>query len=657
PQIVSAAKLPILNPNEFDLWKMRIEQYFLMTDYSLWKVILNGDSPAPTRVVDGVLQPLKFNSHKDAMTLMEAIKKRFRGNTETKKVQKTLLKQQYENFTGFSSESLDQIHDRLQNLISQLEILGVSLPQKDTNFNLKIYEVEVKSSSSARTTTQNIAFVSSSNTNNTNEPVSAAASVSTINADDLEEMDLKWQISMLTGHFVRECRSLKDIRRNGAAEPQRRNVPVKTSTSNALVSQCDGVRSYDWSFQAEEEPTNYALMAFSSSSSSSDTEVVSCSKACTKAYAQLQSHYDKLTADFQKSQFDVISYQTCLEFVKARLLVYQQNKSVFEEGIKLLKLEVQLRDNALVSLRQNLEKAEQERDDLKLKLEKFQTFSKNLSDLLASQTHAKTGLGYTSQVFTPAMFDCDDYLSSGSDESLPPSPIYDRYQSGNGYHVVHPPYTGTFMPPKPDLVFNNVPNAVETDHHAFNAKLSPTKPDQDLSHTNRPSAPIIRDWVSDSEDESKTKAPLNVPSFVQSTEQVKSPRPSVQHVETSIPATTPNPASPKPISNGKCRNRKACFVCNSLDHLIKDCDYHEKKMAPPTARNHAYRGNHKPVSTAVFKLKVTRPRHAKPIITKTNSPTRRHINRSPSLKASNSPPRVTAIQAPVVNAAQGMQRK
>nr|GFC07203.1 ribonuclease H-like domain-containing protein [Tanacetum cinerariifolium] len=96
---------------------MRIEQYFLMIDYLLWEVILNGDSPAPTRVVDGVLQPvapttaeqmlarknelkvrgtllmalpdkhqLKFNSHKDAKTLMEAIEKRFGGNTENKKV-------------------------------------------------------------------------------------------------------------------------------------------------------------------------------------------------------------------------------------------------------------------------------------------------------------------------------------------------------------------------------------------------------------------------------------------------------------------------------------------------------------------------------------------------------------------------------------------
>nr|GEZ30234.1 RNA-directed DNA polymerase, eukaryota [Tanacetum cinerariifolium] len=104
-------------------FNMRIEQYFLMTDYSLWEVILNDDSPASTRVIEGVVQPvapttaeqrfarknelkdrgtllmalhdkhqLKFNIHKDAKNLMEAIEKRFGENKETKKVQKTLLK-------------------------------------------------------------------------------------------------------------------------------------------------------------------------------------------------------------------------------------------------------------------------------------------------------------------------------------------------------------------------------------------------------------------------------------------------------------------------------------------------------------------------------------------------------------------------------------
>nr|GFD25389.1 hypothetical protein [Tanacetum cinerariifolium] len=76
---------------------------------------------------------LKFNSHKDAKSLMEAIEKRFGGNTETKKVQKTLLKQQFENFSGSTSESLDQIHDNLQKLVSQLEIHGVFLSQEDVN--------------------------------------------------------------------------------------------------------------------------------------------------------------------------------------------------------------------------------------------------------------------------------------------------------------------------------------------------------------------------------------------------------------------------------------------------------------------------------------------------------------------------------------------
>nr|GEZ37026.1 hypothetical protein [Tanacetum cinerariifolium] len=333
-QVVSVAKLSILNPNEFDLWKMRIEQYFLMTDYSLWKVILNGDSPIPTRVIDAVVKhvaPTTAEQRLARKNELKAREKRFGRNKETKKVQKTLLKQQYENFTGFSSESLDQIHDRLQKLISQLKILREFLSQEDNNLNLKIYKAKVKNSSSASTSTQNITFVSSPNTDSTNEPVSAVASVSVastkvhvsalpnvdtlsddviysffaiqsnspqldnddlkqIDVDDLEEMDLKWQMAMLTMRARRflqktgrnlganETTSIgspKDIRRNVLVEPQRRNVPVETSMSNALVSQCDGMGIYDWSFQAEEEPTNYALMAFTSSSYSSfDNETV-----------------------------------------------------------------------------------------------------------------------------------------------------------------------------------------------------------------------------------------------------------------------------------------------------------------------------------------------------------------------------------------------
>nr|GFA60243.1 hypothetical protein [Tanacetum cinerariifolium] len=317
-------------------------------------------------------------------------------------------------------------------------------------------------------------------------------------------------------HFARECRSPKNSRRTAVAEPQRRSVPVETSTSNALVSQCNGTGSYDWSYQAEEEPTNFALMAFSSSfsNSSSDCEVLTCTKACSKAYSQMQTQYDTLTKQFHKSQFDVMSYQTGLESVEARLLVYKQNESVLEENIKLLNIEVQLRDTTLAILRQKLETTEKERDDLNMKLEKFQTSFKRLTDLLASQTSNKAGLGYNSKVFTQAMFDCDNYYSSKSDnDSWPPSNLYDRFVPSSGYHVVPPLMSGTFMPPKPDLVFYTPPSD-ENEHLAFNVQLSPTKPEQDLS--SRPSAPIIKDCVSDSEEDDLPQVTKDVPSFAQS---------------------------------------------------------------------------------------------------------------------------------------------
>nr|GEU92050.1 retrovirus-related Pol polyprotein from transposon TNT 1-94 [Tanacetum cinerariifolium] len=596
PQVVSAAKLHILNPNEFYLWKIRIEQYFLMTDYSLWEVIMNGDSPVPTRIVKGVSQPVAPTTAEQRLA---------------KKIKSMCLPFEWKTHTLIWRNKADLEEQNLDDLFN----------------SLKIYETEVKQLISSGVVTQNLAFVSSTSTDSTTDSVSDASSVfaacvklpasplPNIDVDDLEEMDLRWQMAMLTMRAKRDCRSPEDQRRPGTAEPQRRTVPVETSTLNALVSQCDGTGSYDRSYQKKEEPANFALMAFSSSSSF-DNEVPSYSKACSKAYAQLYSQYDKLTDDFCKSQFDVISYQTGLESVEARLLVYKQNE-------------------------QKLEKVEQDRDDLKLKLEKFQTSSKNLTDLLASQTNEKTGLGYNSQFFTKAMFDYDTYYSSESDcEHWPPSNLYDRFQPSGRYHVVPPPFTGTFMPPKLDLVFNIAHIPIETDHLAFNVQLSTTKPEQNLSPTFRPSAPIIKDWVSDSEEEFEPKDPQqSVPSFAQSSEHVKTPRHSVQSIEPTFQTATSVPASPTSNSSGKKRNRKACFVCKSVNHLIKDCAYHSKRMAKPTLRNYATR-----VSAALPTFHVTRQRHANHVVTKSKSPIRWKLTHTSSSRTSNSPPRVNAAQ-------------
>ncbi|GJT18049.1 hypothetical protein Tco_0876755 [Tanacetum coccineum] len=165
--MVAASKVPMLKPGEFELWRMRIEQYIQMIDYALWEVIENGNTAPKTTVVEGVekvMPPttaeqkaqkrlevkarstfmmgipnehyLKFNSIKDAKLLMEAIEKRFGGNTATKKTQSNLLKQQYENFTALSSKILDQTFNRLQKLVSQLELLGETISQEDVNQKL-----------------------------------------------------------------------------------------------------------------------------------------------------------------------------------------------------------------------------------------------------------------------------------------------------------------------------------------------------------------------------------------------------------------------------------------------------------------------------------------------------------------------------------------
>nr|GEV61631.1 putative reverse transcriptase domain-containing protein [Tanacetum cinerariifolium] len=98
---------------------------------------------------------------------------------------------------------------------------------------------------------------------------------------------------------------------------------------------------------------------------------------------------------------------------------------------------------------------------------------------------------YDNQVFNSSVFDCDEMFSSEYDVSMPTSPVYDRYKLGEGYHAVPPPYTGTFMPLKPNLVFHDSSTINKIVLTAFNVELNPIKPDKDLSHTNRPSVLLI----------------------------------------------------------------------------------------------------------------------------------------------------------------------
>nr|GFB26271.1 ribonuclease H-like domain-containing protein [Tanacetum cinerariifolium] len=157
----------MLKHGRFEIWRMRIKQYIQMVDYALWEVIENDTTFPKTQVVEGVTivmpitsvedkaqrrlevkvrrilmmgilngHKLKFNSIKDAKQLLKAIEKRFGRNAATKKTQRNLLKQQYENFTALNTEMQYQTFDRLQKLMSQLDLFGEKISQDDVNQKL-----------------------------------------------------------------------------------------------------------------------------------------------------------------------------------------------------------------------------------------------------------------------------------------------------------------------------------------------------------------------------------------------------------------------------------------------------------------------------------------------------------------------------------------
>ncbi|GJW36238.1 putative ribonuclease H-like domain-containing protein [Tanacetum coccineum] len=499
-------------------------------------------------------------------------------------MQKTILKQQYEKFTTSRSEGLDKIYDRFQKLISQLEIKGEVISQEDANLkllrslpsawnnialimrnksdldelsmdylynNLKVYEVKIKIQSSSNSNSQNVAFVSSNNTSSTNEVVNTAHDVSAassgqassstyaddvmfsffsnqsnssqldnedleqIDIDDLEEMDLKWEMAMLTmrmkrfikkternlnlngtvdfdmtkvecynchrrGHFARDCRAPKN-QGNRNRECTRRVVPMETP-ANALVV-TDGMGS-DWSYQDEEGPTDFTLMAHLSSG---------------------------------------------LESLEARIIVHQKNEAVFEEDIAFLKYDV------------------------------------------------KTGIGFDIQMNENEMHDShqnkSEVFESASDSSM--NECEEDNDQVNDRSVVRKSTT-------------SVPET----------ETSTSKTSKDFIEepkTVRPSAPIIEEWESDSDDDCVIRPLIeqNKPSYakINFVKSVKNTRKSVieQHTNRQAENLRKSQSSKvdkrdwigmmtQKLGDGFEFNKKAYFVCGSLNHLIKDCNFYENKL-------------------------------------------------------------------------------
>ncbi|GJQ89004.1 ribonuclease H-like domain-containing protein [Tanacetum coccineum] len=683
PHTVSTIKLPILKKGEYDIWAMKMEHYLAHTDYPIWEVIQRGNGPVSVSTdTNGVIKVLppktaeeilarererkarttllmalpedhlaKFHKMTDAKEMWEAIKSRFGGNDESKKMQKYILKQQFEGFSVSNSKGLHKGYDRFQSLLSQLEIHGAGVSPEDANQNflrslpfawsqisliirtkpgvdslsfddlynnLRVFEPDVKGSTASSSRTPNVAFVSE-NTSSTNEISTAygASSSSGHNpqregsssyTDELMysffanqsmamisirlkkfykktrkklQFDAKEPVAFdkakvqcynchKTRHFARECRS------KGNQDSRRRDVGYtgykakdggrrigKQEEPKALVT-LDG-EGVDWTSHSKDEQENYALMAYSNSVSDTEREQLGDASIEIQAYTQA-----------------------------------------------LKKVEAQLK---------LLAEAEKEKEELKAKVEKWHNSSKNLNILLTSQMSArdKAGLGYGNQMnkgvlsYENEVFESVFYSRSSDIED---SPVNDRY--AEGMHAVPPPMTGIYIPSGPDVEIDesqftygpkqSKPSEYDARSSDFNSCESNSSEETLTSMpepvVNEPKvvsqpkvwsdAPIIEEYESDSDDEhvSLPTKEQETPSFafVNTVKHVKTPRQTVKEQNTCSQNPKPDKKDcsglmSKKLGLGYGFTKKACFICGSFSHLIRDCDFHEKRMTKQAELN------------------------------------------------------------------------
>ncbi|GKA95434.1 hypothetical protein Tco_0817472, partial [Tanacetum coccineum] len=411
------------------------------------KTTTNADGTSTTLIPGPVTTKEKY---KDAKTLFVAIQTRF-------------------------GESLDSIFNRLQKIVSQLDILGENISQEDLNLkflrslpsewnidvvvwrnkpdldiisfddlynNFKIVEQEVKgsASSSSSLNSLNMAFVSSSSSTNdvnTTYRVSTAnlsddtvyaflasqpngsqlvyEDLEQIHEDDNEEMDLKWQLALLsmrTRRFFQKTDRKITINRSDTAGYDKSKVECFNChkmrhfarESRDLGTKIAGTRiktALEGLYMADDEvPTNMALMAFLDSEIRNDK---TCSKTCLKSFKTFKTQLDDLRIEFNKADFNLENYKGGLTYVEEQLVFYKKNEVIFCEQLTVLKRDNSYKDSKISMLKSELEKLKQEKESNQLKIKKFDNASNSLDKLIGSQILDKSrkGLGFVSNNAIP----------------------------------------------------------------------------------------------------------------------------------------------------------------------------------------------------------------------------------------------------------------
>ncbi|GJW85414.1 putative ribonuclease H-like domain-containing protein [Tanacetum coccineum] len=352
-----------------------------------------------------------------------------------------------------------------------------------------------------------------------------------------------------------------------------------------------------------------------------DTEVTSCSKECKESYAKLKKLYDEQREQLGDASIEIQAYTQALKKVEAQLVAHQQNQLWYEEKIRFMKIDLDDKTDVLTYHKKLLAEAEKEKEELKAKVEKWHNSSKSLNILLNSQMSArdKAGLGYGDQMNKGVLSYENEVFGSlfySRSSDIEDSPVNDRY--AEGMHAVPPPMTGIYIPSGPDKEIDesqftygpkqSKPSESDARSSDFNSCESNSS-EETLESMPEPvvnepkvvsqpkvwsDAPIIEEYESDSDDDcvTTTSKEQEQPSFafVNTAKHVKTPRETVknQHPYSQSPKVDRrdcNGLMSQNLNLGYGFTMKACFVCGSFSHLIRDCDFHKKRMAKQAELN------------------------------------------------------------------------
>ncbi|GJU00930.1 putative ribonuclease H-like domain-containing protein [Tanacetum coccineum] len=707
---VTTLRISIIKKGEYDLWCMKMRQYIAITDHIICDIITNGDQ-ATTEPASSSGQPsapktlivvnarrnnekalnillsaipdrhlLSFHDAQDARSLWAAIKARFGGNKESKKMQKNLLKQQFETFVVGAREELDSAYDRFQNIISMLELYDAKVSCEDANLkflrslpsvwhvvatmirgqpgldeldfddlynNLKVYEHELKGASSSNS--QSIAFMSAEIKGSTSRQSTAddkseiitkgyaqASSSklketlnSSFNSDEIicsffaqqasmpethddedllqidddamEEIDIRWQVAMITarirkfmrktgrpidlkpkngitfdkskiecfncqklGHFARECKFAKYQANRANGSKEKRIVPIEDSNSKALVAK-DSQGEIDWTKEFDDDPVTFAMVALNGIEED-DWSI----------------EIDADHVDLGQDGLGVFDWSE--EADNAPVALALMATSSTDSSNSEMEYDLKMRDWKLGEKQKEFDNVIKERDELKEKLEKWsnatllQTEILNKQKVLNDKTCIGFGVEYSSS---------EESNNSSGDENLT-SPLYENFKREKAYKAVPLP-TGIIIPPRVDVAFTRIDELAirnklinkqnsessGTDHESCESKnrddlIKNKEQTQNTvkSNTDRNKV-IIEDWV-DSDDE---EVPLGFSEIKKQTV-LKSETSS----ENKSPRSKDSFGQRSRRRGLRCRDSKLCFVCYSPDHLIKDCNLHERNL-------------------------------------------------------------------------------